>query len=456
MTRAMTKTFSFNWRLVPSYYWFLATFLKPREPDDRWQGVDWPRALGESPAWVIELFQVQGVLTRASLPVRMDLLCTRNQLAEMCRSREESASGSKDVLIQRLIEADFVGVSSAVSEDVFQCTDVGRSLAEKYLSDPESVLQDVEQMAEDEEIDAPEERMTKKDVQRIARWLAAEGIVLGVVGNAAYDVLKGIVEAAGEKMSDYISSSPAPMKETYVTSRLKLEWCFVPAGSFLMGSSDRDPHAKENEKPQHRVHVNAYYLGKYPITNEQYAVFVKATGHREPYGWEDGRFPQEKYNHPVVNVSWTDAVAFCEWAARLSHLPIRLPTEAEWEKGARGTDGRIYPWSNSWRSGVCNTEEMNIGGTTAVNRFPQGRSPYGAFDMIGNVWEWTSSLYKDYPYRANDGREQHDEQAGHVVRGGAWYWESSSARAACRGRYIDHWDYVIGYGFRVCVAAPFF
>ncbi len=153
-------------------------------------------------------------------------------------------------------------------------------------------------------------------------------------------------------------------------------------------------------------------------------------------------------------VSWTDAVAFCQWAARLTHLSIRLPTEAEWEKGARGTDGRIYPWGNSWRSGVCNTKETEIGGTTAVNRFPLGRSPYGMFDMIGNVWEWTSSIYEKYPYRANDGREQHDENAYHVLRGGSFYSSNDwAARAAYRARSIANGPY--NYGFRVCVAAPF-
>jgi formylglycine-generating enzyme required for sulfatase activity len=219
-----------------------------------------------------------------------------------------------------------------------------------------------------------------------------------------------------------------------------------------MGSADSDPDASEDEKPQHRVYLDAFWLGKYPITNAQYRVFVRATGYQEPYGWERGSFPPGKADHPVVGINWSDVLAFCEWAAQASRRPVRFLTEAEWEKGARGTDGRLYPWGNRWQPGRCNTLEAGIKDTTPVGRYPSDVSPYGAYDMAGNVREWTSTLYKPYPYRPDDGREVLTGAGGRVLRGGVWWSETRSARAAAR--YYYRYDRFTNFGFRVGVAAP--
>ena len=215
----------------------------------------------------------------------------------------------------------------------------------------------------------------------------------------------------------------------------------VPAGEFLMGDEERE---------EHKVHVDAFQIDKYPVTNLQYKRFMDATGHDPPGRWEGGIYPDEKALHPVVNVSWYGAVAYAEWAGK------RLPTEAEWEKAARGTDGRQYPWGDAFDKDKCNTEESGIGDTTPVGRYsPDGDSPYGCADMAGNVWEWTSSLYKDYPYRANDGREDARSSGSRVVRGGSFAAGGGLARCAVR-------DFFYGFlrglnsdlGFR-CAAAPF-
>lgn len=437
--------YALNWKQSSAHIWFLQTFLKPRQPDDFFNDTDWQQALGEPPAHAIHRFLKLVVLTEAPLPVRMDAQFSRDELRQMCREHEPrlSSSGNKDELISRLIANDWKGMEATTQIEMFQCSDYGRELAEKYRNDPQSVLcQAVEAAAKAEtktERDSgkKEAGLSPEEIRRTLRWMLAEGVVLGVVGNAAYDLLKELKEATIDWVKEEQPFS-RELKPTTLAPGIKLEWCYVPAGEFLMGSADSDREAHNDEKPQHRVYVDAFYLGKYPITNEQYRVFAQKTGHREPDHWKDG-FPREKANHPVVNVYWSDAVAFCEWAARATGVPIRLLTEAEWEKGARGTDGRIYPWGNTWQPAYCNTEESGIKGTTPVDRSPRGCSPYGTYDMIGNVWEWTSTIYKPYPYNASDGREDMNASGNRVWRGGSYWLSKAFARAACRIRYLVDW-----------------
>jgi formylglycine-generating enzyme required for sulfatase activity len=177
------------------------------------------------------------------------------------------------------------------------------------------------------------------------------------------------------------------------------EMVLIPAGEFLMGSDPSvDKDARDNEQPQHTLSLPDYYLAKTPVTNAQYAAFVQATTyHRQPGGWEHGKPPKGREDHPVVNVTWHDAVTYCRWLSEVTGRPYRLPSEAEWEKGARGSDGRIYPWGNQWDAKRCNTRESGKRDTTPVGAFPEGASPYGLLDMAGNVWEWTRSVYKSYP-----------------------------------------------------------
>ena len=187
-----------------------------------------------------------------------------------------------------------------------------------------------------------------------------------------------------------------------------LEFVHIPSGEFIIGSElkqDRQMHA--DEKPRHRLQVTEYFLMRYPVTNEQYYWFSETTEHRPPlFGWPEGKFPQGKANHPVVGVSFHDAVTFCCWADELTGLRLRLPSEPEWEKAARGTKGQIFPWGDVWEPGRCNCLEERLGGTTPVGMFsPQGDSPYGVAEMGGNVQEWCSSLFGPYPYDPEDGRE---------------------------------------------------
>jgi len=224
------------------------------------------------------------------------------------------------------------------------------------------------------------------------------------------------------------------------------EIVLVPAGPFLMGSAD----GKEDEAPPHSVNLPAFYIDKYEVTHEQYAKFLRAAGHKAPIDWPHGEMPAKLAKHPVVNVTFEDASEYAKWAGK------RLPTEAEWEKAARGSDGRIYPWGDSpagrkTASGADARDKSHPEGRTfPVGSFPDDVSASGAMDMAGNVWEWTASWYEAYP-----GNENVEVEYGHkyrVIRGGGaieYYGISSSHRCFDRARSLPYGTYD-GLGFR-CV-----
>lgn len=231
-----------------------------------------------------------------------------------------------------------------------------------------------------------------------------------------------------------------------------MERILIPAGEFTMGSDK----GRDNEKPPHKVYLDAFYIGKYPITNAQYKRFVEATGREYPEHWlraGGGSIRAGKEHNPVFFVMWYDVIAYCQWLSDETGRVVRLPTEAEWEKAARGTDGREYPWGNEFDASKCNNRENNLRITTPVGQYsPQGDSPYGVADMAGNVWEWTSSLFgKDYPYNHDDGREDLESEGSRVSRGGASF--ASPRVVRCAYRRWDSPDYPSqNIGFRVVVS----
>jgi formylglycine-generating enzyme required for sulfatase activity len=217
------------------------------------------------------------------------------------------------------------------------------------------------------------------------------------------------------------------------TSRLPFEpeMILIPAGEFLMGSDpQQDRNAEGDEESQHCLYLPEFLLAKTPVTNAQYRSFVQATGRRAP--------PHGKEDHPVVDVFWYDARDYCQWLSEVTGRDYRLPSEAEWEKGTRSTDGRLYPWGNSFDSRRCNSKESRQGNTTPVGAYPQGASPYGVLDMAGNVWEWTRSLSGWYPYPsdAKERARREDLQApdaqARMLRGGAFDSNRGLVRCACR------------------------
>jgi formylglycine-generating enzyme required for sulfatase activity len=309
----------------------------------------------------------------------------------------------------------------------------------------------------------------------------------------------------------------------------QVDWIEIPSGSFTMGSEEEDEDAWDDEKPAHELHLNSYFIARYPLTNDQYRPFWEQGGYDDPdywseegWAWRQGaqadlspiddkdfrktyenwlaNRPQEKRdrpywwddprwggaNRPVVGVSWYEALAYCAWLNEqlterveeiLNHVEIkergfweqiangrcvvRLPTEAEWEKAARGEESVRWPWGNEWVGGYANTEETNLEETSPVGIFPGGASPYGLLDMVGNVWEWTTSRWGresfgnpdyGYPYRPDDGREVLSGPDLRVVRGGSWF--NSRRFARCASRFGDFPDgfFLYGSGFRVVVS----
>jgi formylglycine-generating enzyme required for sulfatase activity len=222
----------------------------------------------------------------------------------------------------------------------------------------------------------------------------------------------------------------------------------VPAGPFMMGTSKAQVDAMlrrfewakvgqekgwfNEEQPEHEVTLPAFEIGRYPITNVQYAEFVRAMHHDVPRHWPEGRVPDELAGHPVINVTWRDAMAYAAWLSEKTGRPYRLPSEAEWEKAARGDDGRLWPWGNDWDPERANCRPAGPGATTLVGQYsPRGDSPCGAADMAGNVWEWCLTKWRETNATPPD-----DDPAGdalRVLRGGSWVNDNPGiVRCACR------------------------
>jgi formylglycine-generating enzyme required for sulfatase activity len=274
-----------------------------------------------------------------------------------------------------------------------------------------------------------------------------------------------------------------------------MHFACVSAGTFLMGSKADDPLAWEDEKPQHVFEIPYdYWVARLPVTQADFGAFVRATGHvtraegegwcwvwpAETMQWEKvegaswrnpwGTYgsPEDLEDTPVVQVCWYDALAYCDWLNQAHAHDLgaghhfRLPSEAEWEKAARGPHGRQFPWGEVFQPGRCNSREDGTCRLVAVGTYsPSGDSPYGLADMGGNIWEWTTTLWGSnrdkatfvYPYRSQDGREELNAGERHyrIIRGGSYKDDRQGVRAACRDLDPPHYA-LSNLGFRVFLA----
>ena len=255
---------------------------------------------------------------------------------------------------------------------------------------------------------------------------------------AAAPVEKGAKELApGQKQGQEKPASGRPPEGSMVV---------VPSGEFMMGS----PTGDSDEQPAHKVYLDAFSLDVYEVTVGQYAAFLQAKGIDSPSDWKTMNQPAHQ-KWPVVNIDWADAFAYCKWAGK------RLPTEAEWEKAARGTDGRLYPWGNEpptpLHANFGKTEWNNHGVLAPVGAFEAGKSPYGIYDMAGNVWEWVNDWYDYNYYKSSPSQNPTGPSTGgtKVIRGGSWYSNPRAMRSANRS-LISPTDQGLN-GFR-CAKTP--
>lgn len=271
------------------------------------------------------------------------------------------------------------------------------------------------------------------------------------------------VEAAGREAPPATEEKGESDKPRVKAGRDGKRMILIPAGWFLRGSTEGEIDNIErqfgskrewmvNETPQRRIDLDAFWIAETPVTNAEYKRFLDAhSGHRAPWGWDETwrSYPPGKQDHPVTHVSWDEANEYARWVGG------RLPTEAEWEKAARGTDGRRYPWGNDFDPARCNTSESHIGGTTPVSQYGAlGASPYGVMDLAGNVWEWCADWYEGHYYEHCPDRNPRGPASGNVrvVRGGSWSGDPADCRAAIRGRlYPGFWS--DPQGFRVVCAS---
>jgi formylglycine-generating enzyme required for sulfatase activity len=252
-------------------------------------------------------------------------------------------------------------------------------------------------------------------------WLIASAVIvilLGAAGGMAGWYLwkrRSVTIAQPSVQTQTVAPTAAPVAPEGMI--------LIPGGTFLMGRDDGDDY----ERPAHEVSVKSFFIDKHEVTRAQYSEFLKATGHTPPPTWSRAEDTDEAHGRlPVIGVSWVDAQSYAEWADK------RLPTEEEWEYAARGADGRRYPWGNAWQPNAANAARTNSGGFAEVGHNADGGSAFGALDMAGNAWEWTSSTLAPYPGGHLPPSAYENPK---VIRGGSWQSGEEQATTTYRRGY---------------------
>tara|TARA_B100000315_G_scaffold251271_1_gene285747 strand:+ start:208 stop:1092 length:885 start_codon:yes stop_codon:yes gene_type:complete len=266
-------------------------------------------------------------------------------------------------------------------------------------------------------------------------WIGLVGIFIFLPMLGVWMREPGQVE---QEQADIISD--VLRNDVTVSNAQDEEMLTIPAGQFLQGSSEGAYH----EKPEAVVFLDTFTIDKYEVSNRRYADFVEWSGHRAPVSRYGGMAAFQRPNFPVVYVSWDDAVAFCTWDGK------RLPTEAEWEKAARGVQGSMWPWGDSAQIGLANVKGQDDGVkyTAQVGAFEGDRSVYGVADMAGNVREWVNDWYDQHAYRLRAGEKGIEPEARttRVLRGGSWTDSLASARTTARFKMLPRYrDTAIGF-----------
>ncbi len=276
------------------------------------------------------------------------------------------------------------------------------------------------------------------------RWHTSKRAVLVTSVLAAIIVLAAVAWLWGSKGEPKTGQGSDKVSQT-ATLQPPLGMAYVAGGEFMMGRDEKDG-GDEYERPAHKVRVAPFFIGINEVTNEEYAEFVRATNHLPPNTWKGRTYDPNQARKPVTGVTWDDAVAFTDWRSKRDGGHYRLPTEEEWEFAARGTENRLYPWGDKWESTKANADSAS-GGLADVGTY-KGQSPYGAYDMVGNAWEWTASTMKAY----EGGRIPNQLPGTIVIRGGNYKSSLTEATTTYRMgllRKLDNSRYTTT-GFR-CV-----
>ncbi len=357
-------------------------------------------------------------------------------------------------LLQQLCERDLLLAAGCLADSSPLATEAFRKLAAAIVGDLQQRLQDEAQrqvaadaLAELAAWDATPvltAAVAAAETQ-LAVALAALLALARMADKAVLDTLFADIGHILRLLHRQLPQAAPPLRARILAllDTLGHPLVYVLAGEFIMGSDDT---VWTDERPAHRVFLTEYWIDKFPVTNEQFAQFVQATGYQAQGDWRSA-FQPGKERHPMVWVTWDDACAYGKWCGK------HLPTEAQWEKAARGTDGRCYPWGNASDGNKCNVSGR---GTTPVGAYPGGASPYGCQDMAGNVFEWVADWYDPNYYAVSPLEDPPGPATGdrRVLRGGSFgaYFH----RVRCAARLRSNPDFRVDfYGFRV-VVSPFF
>jgi len=346
-----------------------------------------------------------------------------------------SEKDQQDKEIERLEQLYQKGVKALVAGEVRQALDAFEQVQKSspYYKNLTSLLEQAKAMQER----LARQKAEQERLRRVEEH-ASQPIALPKIAGKKLALIASLVVVlvvSGFAFLFVMNSQRSDVTPT-VPAAAFAPMAFIPAGDFLMGSSDADKDAPSNEKPQHTVSLDAFWMDKFEVTNAQYQKCVdagKCAAPRNSFSsTRSAYYGNSQFdNYPVIEVAWNDAKTFCEWSGK------RLPTEAEWEKAARGTDGRIYPWGNIFDASKLNSSEGKRGDTTSVGSYSAGASPYGIMDLAGNMWEWVADWYDGKYYSSSPRSNPPGSSSGQfrVLRGGAWYDNQDLVRAAFR--FVD-------------------
>jgi iron(II)-dependent oxidoreductase len=289
---------------------------------------------------------------------------------------------------------------------------------------------------------------------RLIHWACLMILFIALCGVYAPSFILSQDESA-EKGKDKKEIKEEPLEDDEVFPKpkeIEQEMILIEEGAFIRGSKNDDKKAEVAEMPQYEVTLNAFYIDKYEVSNAMYKKFVVEASYTAPRHWVSGEIPFGRENYPVTYVSWDDAAAYAKWAGK------RLPTEAEWEKAARGKEGSVYPWGNDYDKLNCRNGLSNIRDTASVNEYDTGKSASGCYNMSGNVWEWVADRYDWRYYRSTPkpdknptGPSESDKDTvtkypDRVIKGGSWGDYEEDLRAAKRSGYpADYKSFRIGF-----------